>query len=97
MGFSIAIIHCSPRAGDPRHLARSDAARGDKLKDAADHGLQSGSSTWIRDALRQLVSADSTTKDVLARWTDVLTKLESDPMQLSASSTGHQAAAHRNS
>jgi proteasome accessory factor A len=29
------------------------------------------------------IGADSTTKDVLARWTDVLTKLESDPMQLS--------------
>src|SRR4030095_11801259 len=29
------------------------------------------------------INADSTTKDVLARWTDVLTKLESDPMQLS--------------
>src|SRR5256886_17404564 len=29
------------------------------------------------------ISGDATTKDVLARWTDVLTKLESDPMQLS--------------
>jgi proteasome accessory factor A len=28
------------------------------------------------------INADTTTKDVLARWTDVLTKLESDPMQL---------------
>ena len=28
------------------------------------------------------INADATTKDVLARWTDVLTKLESDPMQL---------------
>ncbi len=29
------------------------------------------------------ISPDPATKDVLARWTDVLTKLESDPMQLS--------------
>src|SRR2546422_4829495 len=29
------------------------------------------------------INADPTTKDVLARWTDILTKLESDPMQLS--------------
>ncbi len=28
------------------------------------------------------INADTTTKDVLARWTEVLTKLESDPMQL---------------
>jgi len=28
------------------------------------------------------ISADPTTKDVLVRWTDTLTKLESDPMQL---------------
>ena len=28
------------------------------------------------------ISPDPATKDVLARWTDVLTKLESDPMQL---------------
>src|SRR5207249_4604019 len=27
------------------------------------------------------ISADPTTKDVLVRWTDTLTKLESDPMQ----------------
>src|SRR4030095_15563095 len=29
------------------------------------------------------INADNTTKDVLARWTDVLTKLESDPMPFS--------------
>jgi proteasome accessory factor A len=29
------------------------------------------------------ISPDPATQDVLARWTDVLTKLESDPMQLS--------------
>ena len=29
------------------------------------------------------ISPDPATKDVLARWTDVLMKLESDPMQLS--------------
>jgi len=29
------------------------------------------------------INPDPATKDVLARWTDVLTKLESDPMQLS--------------
>src|SRR3989449_11259947 len=29
------------------------------------------------------INADPTTKDVLARWTDILTKLESDPMQVS--------------
>jgi len=29
------------------------------------------------------ISPDPATKDVLARWADVLTKLESDPMQLS--------------
>src|SRR5256886_17451587 len=28
------------------------------------------------------ISPDPATKDVLARWTDVLTKLETDPMQL---------------
>jgi proteasome accessory factor A len=29
------------------------------------------------------INPDPSTKDILARWTDVLTKLESDPMQLS--------------
>ena len=87
----------SPGAGDPRHLARSDVARGDQAEGRPlDHGAPDAARVpRVRDALRRTRSTPTaTTKDVLARWTDVLTKLESDPMQLSARARlGHQAAA----
>src|SRR5437879_13371005 len=37
---------------------------------------------WYATRYVDSISPDPATKDVLARWTDVLTKLETDPMQL---------------
>jgi len=47
----------------------------------------------VCDALRDSISPDPATKDVLARWADVLPKLEIGPdAALRASSTGYQKA-----
>src|SRR2546422_2281552 len=73
------------RAGDTRHLPRPDVERGDQAQGRAhDHGAPDAA-RYLEDATRYVdsISPDPATKDVLARWTDVLTKLELDPMQLS--------------
>src|SRR2546425_1496734 len=41
------------------------------------------------------LNPDPATKDVLARWTDVLQTLDTDPMQLSRAGLGHQARVDR--
>jgi len=55
-----------------------------KLKDGRSITALQMQLEYLEYATRYVASinADATTKDVLARWTDVLTKLESDPMQL---------------
>ncbi len=56
-----------------------------KLKDGRTITALQMQLEYLEDATRYVdsISPDPATKDVLARWTDVLTKLESDPMQLS--------------
>ena len=55
-----------------------------KLKDGRSITALQMQLEYLEYATRYVASinADATTKDVLARWTDVLTKLEADPMQL---------------
>jgi proteasome accessory factor A len=56
-----------------------------KLKDGRTLTALQMQLEYLESATRYVdsISPDPATKDVLARWTDVLTKLESDPMQLS--------------
>ena len=56
-----------------------------KLKDGRTITALQMQLEYLESATRYVdsISPDPATKDVLARWTDVLTKLESDPMQLS--------------
>ena len=56
-----------------------------KLKDGRTITALQMQLEYLEDATRYVdsISPDPATKDVLARWTDVLMKLESDPMQLS--------------
>jgi len=56
-----------------------------KLKDGRTITALQMQLEYLEDATRYVdsINPDPATKDVLARWTDVLTKLESDPMQLS--------------
>jgi proteasome accessory factor A len=55
-----------------------------KLKDGRSISALELQLEYLEYATRYVasISADPVTKDVLARWTDVLDKLESDPMQL---------------
>src|SRR2546429_2450847 len=73
------------RAGATRHLPRSDVEKAIKLKDERTLTALQMQLEYLEYATRYVdsISPDPATKDVLARWTDVLMKLESDPMQLS--------------
>ena len=80
------LLAAVPGPGHPRHLPRPDAERDDQAQGRAQRSRRSSSSSSTSSTPRATSTRSTptaTTRDVLARWTDVLEKLESDPMQLS--------------